>query len=301
MNVKPKHHGGYTTDHADLCERTLVTILRGLGPWKDGIYLAGGLVPRYLIDRPFGRRESGKPSHAGTTDVDLVLNLELLSTIEAYRRIEHNLKRMKLERGTNDDNRTQNFTWRRPVGSQMAVVVDLLCDVESEDGGAVVSLAGEKRLSALNIPGAHLVIRDHIPFDITAELLDEGGIVTETIRVAGITPFIVLKALAFEDRGEQKDSYDLIYSLENHVDGPTEVGRIFADRMRTWPNEPLLAEALRILRRRFLSDDHTEGHLKDGPVGYATFLSDPAKPDDNIRRRRDASAIVEAFLAEADR
>jgi hypothetical protein len=41
--VKPKHQGGYAALHADLCERTLVTLLRGLGPWKAGIYLAGGL------------------------------------------------------------------------------------------------------------------------------------------------------------------------------------------------------------------------------------------------------------------
>ena len=43
--MKPKHQGGYTT----LCERTLVTLLRGLRPWKQGIYVIEGLVPRYLI------------------------------------------------------------------------------------------------------------------------------------------------------------------------------------------------------------------------------------------------------------
>jgi hypothetical protein len=49
--MKPKHQAGYTALHAELCERTLVTLLRGLGPWKAGIYLTGGLVPRYLIPR----------------------------------------------------------------------------------------------------------------------------------------------------------------------------------------------------------------------------------------------------------
>jgi len=42
--MKPGHRGGYTAAHATLCERTLVTLLRGLGPWKGGVYLIGGLV-----------------------------------------------------------------------------------------------------------------------------------------------------------------------------------------------------------------------------------------------------------------
>ena len=40
--MKPKHQGGYTTLHAELCERTLVTLLRGLGPYKEGVYLVIG-------------------------------------------------------------------------------------------------------------------------------------------------------------------------------------------------------------------------------------------------------------------
>jgi len=79
--VKPKHQGGYTALHAELCERTLVTLLRGLGPWKSGVYLAGGLVPRYLIARP-PQGQPEPPSHADTTDVDLVLDLQVLAGID---------------------------------------------------------------------------------------------------------------------------------------------------------------------------------------------------------------------------
>jgi len=68
--MKPKHQGGYTPRHTELCERTLVTLLRGLGPWKAGIYVIGGMVPRYLIPRPLDA--DTPPPHIGTTDVDLV-------------------------------------------------------------------------------------------------------------------------------------------------------------------------------------------------------------------------------------
>ena len=81
--MKPKHRGGYTSEHTLLFERTLVTLLRNLGPWSKGNYIIGGLVPRYLIPRPGDVAEL--PSHIGTTDVDLVLNLALLAEVEAYQ------------------------------------------------------------------------------------------------------------------------------------------------------------------------------------------------------------------------
>lgn len=172
--MKPKHQGGYTALHAELCERTLVTLLRGLGPWKAGIYLTGGLVPRYLIHRS-DDDEQAPPPHAGTTDVDLILDLDVLVTVEAYRRLEQNLRSLGFIRGTNDEGQTQHFSWRKPVGGGITVVVDLLCDADPAEGGRVAPLPGERRLSALKIPGAHLVARDHITVDVTAELLDERG------------------------------------------------------------------------------------------------------------------------------
>ncbi|MGH2588479.1 MAG: antitoxin, partial [Dehalococcoidia bacterium] len=105
--MKPKHQGGYTELHAGLCERTLVTLMRGLGPWKAGVYLAGGLVPRYLIRQPPVGYPS-PPPHAGTTDVDLVLDLHVLATVDAYRGLEQNLKTLGLTRGTNDEGVTQH-------------------------------------------------------------------------------------------------------------------------------------------------------------------------------------------------
>lgn len=103
--MKPKHQGGYNQIHTQYCERTLVTLLRGLGPWKTSVYLIGGLVPRYLLAETAGE---GTAAHIGTTDVDIVLNLEVMADIEAYSRLEENLKRMGFERGQNDEGREQN-------------------------------------------------------------------------------------------------------------------------------------------------------------------------------------------------
>lgn len=295
--MKPKHQGGYTALHAELCERTLVTLLRGLGPWKAGVYLAGGLVPRYLIARR-PQAQQGVPPHAGTTDVDLVLDLQVLASVEAYRRLEQNLKALGFVRGTNDEGRVQHFSWRKPVGEGITVVVDLLCDADLGEGGQIAELPGERRLSALKIPGAHLVVEDHIQVELTASLLDERGVATETVRVANVVPFVVLKALAYEDRFEEKDAYDLVYCLMHYGSGPEDVAAQFAERLAHWPDEPLLPRALEILRTRFASDERTPGARKDGPSSYARFLADPGRRDLDARHRQDAAAVVEFFLRE---
>lgn len=293
--MKPKHRGGYTDLHAELCERTLVTLLRGLGPWKTGVYICGGLVPRYLIPPPTGR-EAGPPPHAGTTDVDLVLDMQVLTTIDAYRRLEQNLKALGFARGTNEEGRAQHFSWRKPVGGGVTVVVDLLCEADAAEGGRVVDLPGERRLSALGIPGAHLVVTDHVEVELTANLLDGRGVAAEKVRVANVVPFVVLKTLAYEDRLEEKDAYDLIYCLMHYGDGPEDVAEQFADRLDRWPDEPLLPRALEILRTRFGSSEEVPGARKDGPTSYARFLADPGRPHLDARNRQDAAAVAEQFL-----
>jgi hypothetical protein len=272
---KPRHAGGYPPEHVGLCEQTLVTLLRNLGPWKAGIYLAGGLVPRYLIGYP--PNADGPPPHVGTTDVDLVLSLELLAEVEAYSTLEANLKKLGFERGTNDEGRRQNFSWIRSVGEGRSVVVDLLCDPAVAGDRRVSPVPGEKQLSALSVKGAHLVAYDFVEVPVTAELLDEGGTCTETVKVVGIVPFITLKALAYEDRVQPKDAYDLIYCLTHFGRGPEEVAELFAARMEQWPAETVLAEAVDALRRRFAADQQTAAERKDGPYSYAAFFHDPGR------------------------
>lgn len=47
--MKPTTLDGYDKSYTLDCERLLVTLIRGLGPWKESIVLVGGLTPRYLV------------------------------------------------------------------------------------------------------------------------------------------------------------------------------------------------------------------------------------------------------------
>jgi len=68
-----EHRTDYDEETTARCERALVTLLGDLGPWRERIYLVGGLAPRYLV----GQLPEGVPAHVGTTDVDLVIGLAL--------------------------------------------------------------------------------------------------------------------------------------------------------------------------------------------------------------------------------
>ena len=86
--MKPSTADGYDNEVTRNCERVLVTLIRGLGPWRNSIFLVGGLTPRYLIER----RPPDVPPHAGTGDVDVVIQLHMLADTDAYHTLEDNFQ-----------------------------------------------------------------------------------------------------------------------------------------------------------------------------------------------------------------
>ena len=88
LMVKPATFDGYSDQYTVDCERVLVTLLRGLGPWKESVFLVGGLTPRYLV----AARPPEVPPHAGTLDVDIVIDLQILADTAGYRTLEENLR-----------------------------------------------------------------------------------------------------------------------------------------------------------------------------------------------------------------
>lgn len=88
MNTKYKTAAEYNPDHTEACEIALVALLRAFGSLKSDLRLVGGLVPRYLIPS----RPPEIPDHAGTTDVDVVLNITVLAAKGSYDKLKRQLK-----------------------------------------------------------------------------------------------------------------------------------------------------------------------------------------------------------------
>ncbi len=278
--MSKSHYSAYDEVTTARCERALVTLLGDIGPWSERIYLAGGLAPRYIV----GSLPEGARPHVGTTDVDLVIGLALGDeSPEAYRTLENNLKKAGFKAES-------SFRWIKDVQG-VNVIVEFLCETDQVEPGRIYKPKEEgtgSGLGAFNVRGAQLVTRDYLVRTIEAERLDGGGLSRVDVRVANILSYTVLKILAFQDRHENKDAYDLIYCLLNFGDGPHDAGRVAAESAIL--DEEQVSESLRLLAERFESVEH------DGPHAYGAFLSESGDEDEAARLRQEAVAVVRDFL-----
>ncbi|MDA8102626.1 MAG: hypothetical protein M0Z34_06655 [Nitrospiraceae bacterium] len=277
--MSKRHHSDYDEITTARCERALATLLGDIGPWGQRVFLAGGLAPRYIV----GSLPEGARPHVGTTDVDLVIGLALGDeSPEAYRTLENNLKKAGFTA-------EQSFQWKRTVEG-VTVTVEFLCETDQVDAGRIFKPkeGTGSGLGAFNVRGAQLVTRDFMECEIEADRLDDGGRSRITVRVAGILSYVVLKIFAFQDRHENKDAYDLVYTLLNFGEGPEDAGR-HAGESPVADDEQVHA-ALQLLGDRFETAD------LDGPHAYAGFLDD-GDADEVARLHQQAVQVVRKFLA----
>lgn len=296
--AKPKEIGGYSSAVTEDCERVLVTLLRGLGPWKTSVFLLGGLVPRYLVK---AKPPEVRP-HAGTADIDIVVDLSILTEVEAYQTIEENLKKMGFERAENGNGNKVSWRWKVKTETGTTMIVEFLADDPSQRGGHLQELPTKGDVSAINIPHASMVFDHHQTLEVTAELLGEGGKSTEVIAFADIVSFVTLKSLAFDQRNERKDAHDLIYCIEHGEGGPVSAGAEVASALGGKHGE-IIRSSLNILRRRFTDDKNGQGYEKDGPVAVSSFEIEAADEDGKearVLRQRQVSEIVVSFLKAID-
>ena len=296
--AKPATFDGYSDQYTVDCERVLVTLLRGLGPWKESVFLVGGLTPRYLVaPRP------EVPAHAGTLDVDIVIDLRILADTEGYRTLEENLRAMKFERSTNERGQRLSWRWQTRTENGALMVVELLADAPEIAGGRVEPLPTEGNISALNIPHSSIVFEMHEVAEIQAELLGGAGTAVEAVKHANLVSFTCLKALAFDQRFERKDAHDLIYCIEHAEEGPDGTAQMFRKAL-VGGHGAVIRDCLSILRNRFAGDGEVEGYRKDGPVAVARFeLGEDDETDQRearVLRQREASTVIEQLLTRID-
>lgn len=293
--TKPATLHGYGEPRTHDCERVLVTLLRGLGPWKHSVCLVGGLTPRYLVSA----RPPAVPVHAGTLDVDIVIDLQILADTEAYQTLEDNLKKMGFERAQNEAGKKLSWRWQARTEQGMHLVLELLADAPHIAGGKVQPLPTHGNISALNIPHSSMVFDLYRETEIRAELLGGNGVATERVKYANLVSFTCLKSLAFDQRFERKDAHDLIYCIENAAEGLSAVADAFRTEL-AGRHGAVVQECLNILRVHFAQDEKTEGYRKDGPVAVAKFelgeSDDPEEREARALRQRQASDVIDQLL-----
>ena len=139
------------------------------------------------------------------------------------------------------------------------------------DVGLTLALRNiEPDFAAIIAPGLRLAFQDRERVTIVGRTLF-GEKATRDFWICGAGAYVVLKSLAFDGRGENKDAYDLYYVVRNFGSGVNEV----ADRLRPLVADAEAQRAIAILRRDFSDIESV------GPLRVAEFVS--GAPDDEIQ------------------
>lgn len=276
MSEKPISASGYGPGQSALVRSTCLYVATKLGDLMEDLVVVGGLVPSLLV--PQASLPEGVEPHVGTMDLDLGLALALLDE-QRYETLADRLRRAGFVPARNAQGNPTRQRWVHegpaPVG------LDFLIAPSRPDDrpGGLRHLDAD--FAAIIAPGLPLAFRDRVSVRLEGEtLLHERT--SRTIQVCGPGAFTVLKALAFENRGENKDAYDLYYVLRNYGTSHVESARAFGALL----DSPEARQALAILRRDFLPPDGP------GARRVATFLT--GGPDIGIEL--DVSGMVGLFL-----
>lgn len=245
----------YSWHQLELVRQTCLFVASKLGDLLDEMVVVGGLVPHLLVD--LGSTPPGLDSHAGTIDLDLGLGLALLGE-QRYRELAVRLRAAGFEPDMNQRGNRTPQTWI--TGPPQTVTVDFLIPPPHEAKPNARILHIEPDLAAIVTPGLELAFFDRTWIELS-DTLPTGAFIARHIPVCGPGAFTVLKALAFGNRTNDKDAYDLHY-LWNAL-GVEDV----AERLALLRPNASLEEALNVIRRDFCDLDGP------GPVGVAHFLN----------------------------
>jgi hypothetical protein len=256
-----------------------VTLLHELGDFDPPLIVLGGLVPDMLTRD----QDVPVPKHLGTTDVDLLIDFQVAAHKDLGP-VEQALTRINFSPQAGD----KGWRW---ISSALGAPIKLefLCELDDKPAGSIVRPIGCKLLGAVNLRGTGHVREDWHVEKMTGTL-PGGETVTVEARVAGLCGYLLAKATAVRERGEQKDFYDFAYVLIfNRLGGPAQAARAL--------KEGKLADRLKLMKTVWREVAERYGaHDRAGATGYAAqaVLADPTA--DGSQKRLDAVAAVKEFL-----
>jgi len=265
MKSKPSTASDYSPHQLDLVLSVCLYISTIIGDFMDDLVIVGGLVPNLVI--PQDPPPEGAEAHAGTQDLDIGFSLGVLNS-ERYQEIAARLRGAGFKPDVNENHNPTFQRWKLEQSDN--VTVDFLIPKTTPDeiGRTIKHL--EKDLGAVITPGLELAFQDRIKLSIKGQT-PFGEKAERDIWVCGPGAYIILKALAFDSRGENKDAYDLFYVVRNFGGGFEDI----IAHLR-----PLLANEYGEKTIEILKRDFSEPGLV-GSVRVARFIF--GRPDEDIQ------------------
>lgn len=226
--TKPSTAAGYPAGQVELVRATCLTVATVLGDLMNDLVVIGGFVPSLLIDQ--ATLADGIEAHVGTLDLDIGMSLAVFDDGQ-YQAVAERLRSSKFEPDENESGNKVPQRWR--IMGQGKVTIDFLIppSLPGDRGGKLRHLDSD--LAAIIAPGLDLAFQDRQTIRIDGLTLS-GEKAARDITVCGPGAYVVLKTLAFRNRGENKDAYDLYYVLRNFGTGLADVTKRF---LAICPNE----------------------------------------------------------------
>jgi hypothetical protein len=276
MADKPKRASEYKSEQVELVRATCLYVATKLGDMMEDLVIVGGLVPSLIVDQTTLPQDVD--AHVGTMDLDVGLQLALLDE-GRYRKLTERLRDAGFAMDKNDDGNPTRQRWT--ITNSGTVTVDFLIP-PSREGDRPGKLRDiEPEFAAIIAPGLRCAFRDRQHVAIQGRTLF-GEKAERDVWVCGAGAYVVLKALAFDSRGENKDAYDLFYIVRNYGAGVDDV----VAQLKPLLDDEEAQKALDIMRRDFTDPESV------GPMRVAEFVT--GGPDDAIQA--DVVGFVTALL-----
>ena len=258
-------------------ELALVRVVHHYGGRPEFVLL-GGLVPALLCSNSTKR-------HAGTTDVDVQVNLEIARGSVQATRLEEALLNAGFEP---DDERVWRWELRDPDGTRATVKFELLANLDDERNNSTVTFTGCKMLGAANLRGTGYAARDTVIQKIWA--YDHGVRREAEIYVAGLAGFLLAKVAAAHGRRKGKDWYDLAFVLLHNDYGDAIAA---AERVLEVFGSPTgdMRTQLLDLQANFADPS------AQGTAAYAKQFTENHPDEDTVTVAADGQLAVGAFTA----
>jgi hypothetical protein len=258
----------------EAAERALVRVVHHYGAKPEFVVL-GGLVPELLCS-------GSEWQHAGTTDVDVQVDLEIACGAVNTARLELALRNAEFEPDTE-----RVWRWVADGTTKTVVKFELLADLDSAPADSTVHFDACDQLGAMNLRGTGFAAQDIEVRELRARV---GGVShTVELNVAGLAGFLLAKAAAAHSRRLPKDWYDIAFVLlHNDAGGPGAAAERVVDRFASD-----LAGAPRTALDDLLAN--FTDHDAQGPRAYVSQMLVDHPELDPITVAADAIVAVEAF------
>jgi hypothetical protein len=200
----------------EAAERALVRVVYHYGQRPEFIVI-GGLVPELLC-------AGSEYMHAGTTDIDVQVNLEIACGAVNTERLEHALRNAEFE-----PDGEHSWRWSTQSGRTRAVVkFELLADLYDVPAESTVNFDKCEQLGAVNLRGTGFATRNFEIKQLTS--LVGGERLSVEVNVAGLAGFLLAKCAAVRSRRKPKDWYDIAFVLaHNDVGGPVQAAALVSE------------------------------------------------------------------------